>query len=510
MFNRTVLKELQLHKIIIKKPLLKFTMVDTSNTIGVGGFQYTDEQVTGDINEYNPFEVPVLYKRDYKPTELIVYPTSDSAGKFGQPYEFKVEQNPYLWTNLQKIRIGGQIRIQNKTTNEPIVTDEAKSEFEDFGPINNYKQAIWSKIICKIQGCEISDPSADPYPWKSYLETLLNYTSEYKHTVLKSGSGWVEEEANDGDKLSCLEKKGNVSNKDYNSALKARRVGIMTGRWEEFDVLMHSDVITAEKPLPPGYTIEFKMTRMSNEFLLIQPKTNQNKYEVELQDVHLVIERIQKPDSQLQAYNLRKNSSMARIALTRNFIKTYPVQKGQTDLCVYNLIVSDKLPETVIVWIVPQTAYNGSTDTNPFNFKTLAVQNCCLLVNNELEPTQPHSNLVEDLRRNRLYNNFLDNIGSSQRDSICCSITPDKYYNGYHMFGKLFSKVCKQSLMTFSFSAFDRTKTNRKKRYQMDNGTLGVLLRLKKELTENMQVIVYCTYSSEIILKGSEVITHTF
>ena len=124
--------------------------MDSSSTVGVGGFQYTDEQIAGDIKENNPFSRPIEYKRDFIPSEIIARPTSSSAGENGQPYEFIVNGDPYRWTNLQKIKIGGQIRVRNVTK------DAAPAAGEDFSVINNYKQSIWSKISVKINDCEIT------------------------------------------------------------------------------------------------------------------------------------------------------------------------------------------------------------------------------------------------------------------------------------------------------------------------------------------------------------------
>lgn len=44
----------------------------------------------------------------------------------------------------------------------------------------------------------------------------------------------------------------------------------------------------------------------------------------------------------------------------------------------------------------------------------------------------------------------------------------------------------------------------------MDEGVLGINLQLEEGLGENMQIIVYVTYSSDIFLKGTEVITKVF
>ena len=44
----------------------------------------------------------------------------------------------------------------------------------------------------------------------------------------------------------------------------------------------------------------------------------------------------------------------------------------------------------------------------------------------------------------------------------------------------------------------------------MDEGVLGINLQLESGLSENMQIIVYVTHSSDIFLKGTEVITKVF
>ena len=471
--------------------------MDSSTGIGVGAFQYTPEQRTGEINEFNPFQKPTYFKRDFKPDKVIVRPTSTSAGKHGQPYEFKLEADPYRWTNLQNIRIVGQMRVVKVNLADGKTSKPGADE--DFGLVNNFKQSIWSKIIVKINGCEIADPTSDPYAYKALVECLINYTTEYKENVLFLQNGYAEEEAGEGlrgNSCKTLKKNeagdGDVENDDYNSALDKRRKIIADGEWEEINILMHSDIITCDKPLPPGYTLEFKMTRMNDSFVFLQPTANDNNYKIELQDIHLVIERIQKPDNVLQAYNLKKNSSFAFLSLARNYLKTYPAIQGQTDLCQYNLISGQQLPEFMLVFIVSQDAYNGKTSRNPFYFHTHYVEQCSLLTNSVLEPNIPYTNLSDKFQRQTLYNDFLSNIGASQRDSLCCSVTYNKFYGGYHMF------------------AFDRTETNRAHNYIMDGGQMGINLRLSEPLTENCQVLVYCTYSAEIKMKGAQVITTVF
>lgn len=54
--------------------------------------------------------------------------------------------------------------------------------------INIYlnSHAIFSDVQATIgDSCVIGDSSLMPYPYKAYVETLLNYSNEYKENVLR-------------------------------------------------------------------------------------------------------------------------------------------------------------------------------------------------------------------------------------------------------------------------------------------------------------------------------------
>ena len=524
-------------------------MADSSNAVGIGGFPYTEDQLIDVESVYDPFSKPKQYDREPTPYQHIIRPFSASAGEHGQPYDFRIPADPYLWTNLQNIRIGGQMRIVDASlsdgdTYKPCMIEESEN-FEDISLCNNFYQSLWAKVVVEIENCEISDPTNEPYPYKAYFETLLNYSTEYKEKVLKT-SGWIEDPPQKAKALSCNSQNG----EHFNPALVERRKGVL-GSWDEFDIMLHSDIVTAHKHLPPGYRLAFKLTRMKDDFIIMKPtagtceveveydgqkeekdvyiydtenngnikynntgpvrkiqkiqiapkkrgwiqksiKANDKKYKIELRDVHLIVERLHAPDKYVQRFKAKRDTFGASIPFTRNLLQTYPILEGQTDLCRFSLIVSDQLPETALVAITTQKAYNGSTNTNPFNFEALPINRCSLVVNSGLEPQEPYNILSTDFKRKRTFHSFLENIGASQRDSVCCSIDFEKYYGGSQIF------------------SFDRTNKNRDKYYKMDGGTLGLNIHLSSPATENLQVIFYATYSSEISLRNNRVITKTF
>ena len=60
--------------------------------------------------------------------------------------------------------------------------------------------------------------------------------------------------------------------------------------------------------------------------------------------------------------------------------------------------------------------------------------------------------------------------------------------------------------------AWDRTpdKCNRYNRHNMDSGTININLKTKMPLNETVTVIVYATYSSDIVIEDGRVYVRNF
>ena len=71
---------------------------------------------------------------------------------------------------------------------------------------------------------------------------------------------------------------------------------------------------------------------LSDNFLFVQPESNTNTYTIELRRVHLKMERREVVERVLKNYMSQAGSKISRLPLTRNFVRTYPVVAGQTDL----------------------------------------------------------------------------------------------------------------------------------------------------------------------------------
>ena len=388
--------------------------------LGVGGFGANEERLIS--SEFDLFTPEKYYKDVSRIIQLVVRPQAQ-GGQNNIPYQFEVPYDPEKWTDLSSFRVHARSKVFNKTKNK------APEPTENWSTANNFYHSQFSKPVVKINGTEISDPSSNPYPYKSFIECLLNYSKEFKETVLKS-SHYIEDKPYKTAKV--LEETTNgTKNPKFNQAYVDRREGLSGGAYNEFNIPLQSDIITAKKFLPPGYSIEVTLTRMPDSFSLIVGEGNTDDYTIELDNVHLTVDRYEVSDEVMQSYRQGLKSTIPpSIPITRNYIKAYPKSVGETDLGTYNLFMGKVLPEAIYVAFVDQSAYNGAKTENPFYFKNIPLLEASLIVNSYNEPSTPYTNTTESKKKMDLYYEFLRNTGGNHLESQSVSVTYDMYYGG--------------------------------------------------------------------------------
>ena len=256
---------------------------------------------------------------------------------------------------------------------------------------------------------------------------------------------------------------------------------------------MHSDVTTLRKYIPPGIKIKFDFQRNDDKFsLLSHDKTTD--FIIEIGEMHMSCRRYKPAKSYRNFYDTQlKLGRNPTLAIDRSLIKAYVVNKGITDLSAYNLIRGSQLPEQVIVGVVSQESYNGSIDKNPFNFKDFDIREASLVVNGVNEPVELYKLNVKTGDKVNMFASFLDNTGVHTDDREF-GISLNDYYGGSFLI------------------AWDRTpdNCNRYHRHRMSSGTIDINIKTGTPLNETVTVIVYATYSSDIIINNERVLLTTF
>ena len=378
------------------------------------------------------------------------------------PFEWliAIEGNDYIY--LPSTRLIGNIRIKQKAngTVSNITSDTAVAL------VNLGIASIIKHIELKVNGILVTDNSSNTYAYKHYLECALNYGKQSKDTHLFT-SLW---EADTSGKFDSF-----LDNAGYINRAKWSKNSI------DFVMPLMLDFLSIEKLWPSDSTLGFKITRNADEFSLMVNKTEKAgasatddpipiTYSIHIEDIKLVVRRVQLQPSVHSAIQQKLNSSsMAYFNFNRVVIKNYLLMQNVQSKILQNICRGDK-PSAIIIFSVSSEAYNGSLKKNCFHLQHFNLEQISLVVDGVQYPNYP---LVYNGPNDYacMYNHFINNCGIGNTDDSN-GITSTMYFNGYHMH-------------PFDLSALLKGENVRNQQCQID-----LHLRYKNPLPENIQLFV--------------------
>ena len=107
----------------------------------------------------------------------------------------------------------------------------------------------------ELNGRSVSDPN-QLYPYRAYLETLLNYSKETQETRLLT-EGWVRDTAN---QLAVTAANGD------NRGLATRATMFAESKTVELVGRPHLDVFQQDRLISPGVDLHMKLVPAANNF----------------------------------------------------------------------------------------------------------------------------------------------------------------------------------------------------------------------------------------------------
>ena len=446
--------------------------------MGIGGFPTAkDELATSQFDLFDNVELETGVKKIHTQT---FHPISSTSSR--GPFIFEIPADPEKFTDAESIRLHGRMRIRKNTSN--VLRDLPAGE--KVSTVNNIFNSLWSSMNVRLNGTEITDPSSRWYSFKSYFENHLSYSSASKENIL-SFKGYIKDTV---DKYDDIGSSGAVS---ANDGYKARQKMFAQSKWVYFCINIHADITTLRKYIPPNIKIMMELQRNSDEFCLLShhPK---DSFKIELEDMRMRVNRIESSTDVMNYYvNKIKNGKVPRLSIDRSLMKTYTVTSGRLDLSEHNIISGRQLPDQIIIGIVEESAHRGDITKNPFNFQNFDITEASLVVNGVREPPEIYKVDVDSGDKADLYASFLENVGIGVDDREC-GITYDDYYGGSFLL------------------VWDRTqdKCNRFHRHQQASGSIDVHLKTKTPLSNTVTVVIYATYSADLLLSGDNIITPNF
>ena len=266
------------------------------------------------------------------------------------PIEFIVSGSVEYYMDLNNTLL--EVKACIKTTDDSPV-DAAVA----VAPINHTLHSPISQIdICLNDGSVSS--ATTTYPYRSYIQTHLNYRTDAKKIKASSSDGLYLTVSNPIPDSSSAR----------NTGLK-RRHGLCTAK-PTFDMIgpLHIDVFNQNKYMLNGVMIEVRMKRSKDSFVLMAKSDATESFKVDILSAKLFVRILKSTPSLCLAHERILQQKTAKYPITRVECKVIHLPQGQNSFTHDNLFVG-QLPKIIVLGLVDNRAFNGENSLNPYNFQ---------------------------------------------------------------------------------------------------------------------------------------------
>ncbi|CAB4021329.1 hypothetical protein BSL78_29952 [Paramuricea clavata] len=236
------------------------------------------------------------------------------------------------------------------------------------------------KVDVFLKGKQVTQATGT-YPYRAYLETLLNYGPSAKQSQL-TASLFYKDTAGKMDVANPTATAANA-----NLSLKAKYEFSKTSGIIEMAGPIFCDVFFSERLLLSYVDLKVVMNRASNEFCLMASEVDAD-YRVKLIDANLKLRKVKVNPSVSLAHEVALKKGPAMYPIRRVECKSFIISAGNPSLRKDN-VFNGLVPKSVILGLVESAAFNGGLKTNPFNFQHFNMSSLSVSVNGEPIPFKP-------------------------------------------------------------------------------------------------------------------------
>ena len=378
--------------------------------------------------------------------------------------EFKIPGNSANYIDLSQTEIYVKCRITNSkdrstTPTSTMITSNNKPIF----PINNFLHSLFENINVRFNNTLV-EQSNNMYPYRAYLEDLLNYDSESKSTFLTqqcffkdSNSNFNSLTYNNGESeyyalLNLPEtdyynaqQTFNYSNDqkvDDTTKANARKIKNFLFKNNNFNDgaikrhkymkdgkllkgKLHLDVCNLNRYLLNNVDVTFQFTKSKNEFCLMVDPTTTDIINIDFINIYLKVRRVKISPTIMLNHAMALEKANAKYPIKKVLINTLSLNYKSLNQSVK--IHTGIMPNRVVCGIIPTEAYTGSYKSNPFCFENYEIREISLKISSKLFPysssLEPNGNLDNYIEA---YNSIFTGIREDPND-----ITYEDFKNGY-------------------------------------------------------------------------------
>ena len=237
------------------------------------------------------------------------------------------------------------------------------------GLINYPLGTLWDRAVGYLNNTKISFDNH--YGLKAYIEVLLATGRGPKEEQLQ-GAGFFKDD--------CLEFDSTTLVAPRNDGFYPRHVLIDESRECELVGPLHLGMFHMGQLIPPGVSLRVELWPAENSVVLM---ANAGNPKITILDAAIFLHKVQLSDE----YELRMMKGLttqnAIYRLPNAEVRTYPIAHAATTFSADNCIVTERLPNTLVIGFTRTAAFQGDYKKNLLYFKQNGLNNLEVEVNGE-------------------------------------------------------------------------------------------------------------------------------
>ncbi|XP_023317646.1 uncharacterized protein F54H12.2-like [Trichogramma pretiosum] len=322
-------------------------------------------------NSLDPFSLPPTQTSIESSNYVHFKPISSLSGENDAPIEFVVPAASDYYLDLAHTMLHVKVKIG------PL--QDVAADNRQVGPVNNFLHSIFSQVEIFFNQKLVSS-SNSLYPYRAYIETLLNYNNDVKGSHL-TGTLWY------ADQTGRFEAAPQERNPDQmNAGLVQRQSFTIDSRPVDMIGHLHCDVFNQDKMLINGVEMRVRMVRSKDAFCLMD-STADGRFRVNIEEATLIDRRAKISPGVLLAHANTLARSTVKMPLIRVEIKSFTLPAGILNTSIDNLTLA-QIPKRVILGLVDNRGFNGNRAFNPFNFQHFDLNYLTLYVDGVQVPSK--------------------------------------------------------------------------------------------------------------------------
>ena len=300
---------------------------------------------------------------------------------------FNIDALSDAYIDLSETYLSLKVSIRKKDVADNTKSTEFKED-DRIGPVNNFMHSMFSQVEVKFNSTSIENSNSF-YPYRAYIENLLNYDEGLKKSFLQNElfyddtAGSMEEF-----KLNETESKIDMTvptapvyippSNSCNKGYIARRQRFLKSKQVELVGKLHLNVATIPKYMLNNIAMQITLTRSDPKFSLCGNCDPNDSYLIFIHAANIRYRKLNINPSVAIGHAIGLEKVNAKYPLKDIKMNSASIAIGLQELTISN-IHTGTIPNRLVMALVDSGAYSGDLKKNPFNFQHFGLEK--LLIN---------------------------------------------------------------------------------------------------------------------------------